>query len=529
MFLICLLMWEIWTFHYFGPIYWIQKAADQGYDKAELELGLDYDLGNGMPQDESQAAVWYGKAAAQGNADAETSLGGLYTAGTGVEQNYALAAVWLQKAVDQGDAIAEDALGKLYNNGTGETQDYGQAAQLWEEAADQGQSDAQYNLGNLYYNGQGVPQDYAKAAKYYQESADQGCSDAQFNLGAMYLNGQGVSADDGKAVSLFYQSARQNDANAEDALGQLYATGNQILDDGQIMPRSSVLAYMMFNLAVAQANPGSKDLRDKISASMTPGQISDAQAMSSKWVVGTPLPRDIPYEDWAPDFVFNSVSTTSDVYQASRIWFSREFTDAGKKEYAVFMVTTGDGSHASAGSISVATFDESKKPGDFEFEPSVQQNFTQVGSYGDVEPLRNPNAPYASPDRLDAPDFDLEHGHYAILVPDQYSGMGETDQGYEIFLFDAGTNGWADAGGIATHDDIMGDCNNQDSDGSPPCYSWTGEVSLIPATGSPWPEFVVHRHGTALDASNKVIPARDVIYRYDGKQYSSLPARVPAS
>jgi TPR repeat protein len=500
-----------------------QLAARSGYARAENNLAIMYAHGNGVPADAAQAVYWMTKAADQGLASSQVSLGMAYMNGSGVPKDYARALAVLQKAADEGNSDGQDLLGELYAYGWGVQQDYSQAATLYQQAADQGNYVAEDNLADLYFNGQGVPQDLAKAAKYYHQSADQGYADAQFNLGVTYLNGQGVAVDATKAVSWFYRAAQQNDPHAEDALGQLYADGPPI-NDGWVMPESTVLSYMMFNLAVAQGNPGSKDLRDKLAARMTPEQIADAQSMSSKWDVGTPLPRNVPYEDWAPDSIFSS----SDDYQDSRVWFSREFTVAGKKEYAVFMVTKGGDYHAAQAAISVATFDESLQPGTIEFGPNAQKFFAQVGTYGDVLPLKNPNAPYASPDRLDAPQFDLGHGHFAILVPDGYSGMGTTDNGYDVFLFDAATSSWTSAGAIATHDDDMNGCGNQGAD-EPPCNSWTGTVSLVDVAGSIWPEFVVHGHGTALDASNKVIPVGDVIYHYDGKQYSALPARGPAS
>jgi TPR repeat protein len=64
-----------------------------------------------------EAAKWYGLAAAQGDADAQYSLGILYDNGTGVAQDDTEAAKWFRLAADQGYAKAQNNLGALYARG----------------------------------------------------------------------------------------------------------------------------------------------------------------------------------------------------------------------------------------------------------------------------------------------------------------------------------------------------------------------------------------------------------------------------
>ena len=44
---------------------WYRKAAEQGYAKAQLSLGLAYGLGQGVPQDLAQAHMWFNLAASR--------------------------------------------------------------------------------------------------------------------------------------------------------------------------------------------------------------------------------------------------------------------------------------------------------------------------------------------------------------------------------------------------------------------------------------------------------------------------------
>ena len=45
---------------------WYRKAAEQGDAKAQNNLGVVYDRGEGVPQDDAEAVKWYRKAAEQG-------------------------------------------------------------------------------------------------------------------------------------------------------------------------------------------------------------------------------------------------------------------------------------------------------------------------------------------------------------------------------------------------------------------------------------------------------------------------------
>ena len=86
--------------------------------------------------------------------------------GEGVEQDYTEAARLYRLAAEQGDAVAQYSLGDCYQNGEGVEQDYTEAARLFQLAADQGYADAQENLGLLYFKGNGVQRD-CDAALYW--------------------------------------------------------------------------------------------------------------------------------------------------------------------------------------------------------------------------------------------------------------------------------------------------------------------------------------------------------------------------
>jgi TPR repeat protein len=72
-----------------------------------------YRLGQGVPQNDVQAATWYRKASAQGLAAAQNDLGLMYVHGRGVPQDDAQAKAWYLKAAAQGNANALNNLRHL--------------------------------------------------------------------------------------------------------------------------------------------------------------------------------------------------------------------------------------------------------------------------------------------------------------------------------------------------------------------------------------------------------------------------------
>ncbi len=125
-----------------------RPLAEQGLAMAQFNLGLMYNFGRGIPQDDAEAMRWYRTAAEQGLADAQFRLGYMYALGN----NYVL--------------FSAD----LFND---------------EEA--------------LQSAGRDVPQDDAEAVKWYRNAAEQGYAPAQHGLGVMYDTGRGVPQDDVQA------------------------------------------------------------------------------------------------------------------------------------------------------------------------------------------------------------------------------------------------------------------------------------------------------------------------------------------
>ena len=112
----------------------LKAAAEKGHKKAQYRVGLCYDKGRGVTEDDAKAVAWY------------------------------------QKAVDQGYAKAQYQLGKCYKNGEGIAKDEKKAVELFMLAAKQDNGDAQYQLAKCYLKGKGVAKDEAKAKAWLKKA-----------------------------------------------------------------------------------------------------------------------------------------------------------------------------------------------------------------------------------------------------------------------------------------------------------------------------------------------------------------------
>jgi TPR repeat protein len=112
--------------------------------------------------------------AEEGLAIAQFNVGLMYDLGQGVPQNYPAAVKWYRRAADQGRDDAQYQLGHLYYK----QNDYAEAAKWFHLAAGQGRADAQSNLGVMYAEGDGVPSDYVQAFMWFSLAAAQNHKDA---------------------------------------------------------------------------------------------------------------------------------------------------------------------------------------------------------------------------------------------------------------------------------------------------------------------------------------------------------------
>ena len=151
-----------------------RPLAEEGDARAQYYLGLMYARGEGLPEDNHQAAHWFRKSAEQGNPQSQYQLGMLYANGKGVPEDDRQAVHWLSESARQGDARAQFNLGIMYELGEGVPRDDRQAVNWYRQAAEQGHARAQFGLGSMFAEGSGIAQDNLRAYAWFNLAATRG-------------------------------------------------------------------------------------------------------------------------------------------------------------------------------------------------------------------------------------------------------------------------------------------------------------------------------------------------------------------
>lgn len=112
--------------------------AEAGNAEAQLQMGMRYATGDGVVQNDKEAAKWFERAARQGLAEAQYEYGLAVLNGRGVVQNYQAAFEWIERPALRGHAKAQYSLGELYRYGTGTAVDKARAYLWFNLAAAQG-------------------------------------------------------------------------------------------------------------------------------------------------------------------------------------------------------------------------------------------------------------------------------------------------------------------------------------------------------------------------------------------------------
>ena len=172
---------------YAGAMRIWHELGEAGDVRAIYNLGVLFDLGQGVTPDPAQAAIYFQHAAQAGHVRAMSNYGRLLEQGRGVPQNEEQAAYWFQKAAEGGLAEAQYNLGLMYERGRGMAKSDRDAAAWYSRAAASGQSAALERLGLFYRDGRGVPHNATRATLLLYGAAMDGRQEAMQSLEHMAL------------------------------------------------------------------------------------------------------------------------------------------------------------------------------------------------------------------------------------------------------------------------------------------------------------------------------------------------------
>ncbi|PKC74018.1 kinase-like protein [Rhizophagus irregularis] len=131
---------------------------------------------------------WY-KKAAENDSSALYDLGMCYEFGKGVYQNEIRAFEFYKKSADQGFNDAQCKLGYCYDHGIGVDINKEKAFEFYKLAAEKNNCEAQGSLALLYEQGEGTKKSIEAAIYWYKEAANNGCPEAKERLGILLKQG----------------------------------------------------------------------------------------------------------------------------------------------------------------------------------------------------------------------------------------------------------------------------------------------------------------------------------------------------
>ena len=161
---------------------WWEKSSNQGYVKAQYELGKLYHcrLDRGRARDATEGFRWLSAAAQEGHVDAMASLGRAYLAGNLVVRDVGLSFSWCMKAAREGHADAMYKVGNAYFKGKSVAKDVSLAFAWYMKAAEEGHRMAQYDVGFFYEKGYVSDISYLQALNWYRMASEQGLLNAVY-------------------------------------------------------------------------------------------------------------------------------------------------------------------------------------------------------------------------------------------------------------------------------------------------------------------------------------------------------------
>jgi len=160
----------------------MELAARAGNVKAQFNMGVMYDEGEVVQENDEKAVYWYKQAADLGFAPAQMSLGEMYQKGLGVKEDFGTAIKYYHSSAQQGNVKAQLTLGLLYQTETSGMYNEAASANWFRLAAKQGHNLGMTRIGAKYADGRGVEKDLMKAYAWSHLGAQYGNKEASGNI-----------------------------------------------------------------------------------------------------------------------------------------------------------------------------------------------------------------------------------------------------------------------------------------------------------------------------------------------------------
>ena len=359
-----------------------EREAGRRNEQALFLLGVLYDCGIGVLQDEEKAMQFYRAAALKNHLGAMQNMYVYYREGTSDENKQSLfwlqklaeagddeaqfdyaidlmkkgdkeaAFNWCKKAAEQGNGYAQASLYKHYVNGIGVEEDEDVALEWLEKAVEQeiaealfeygeyyadekekvvylkkaaekNHNEAMYKLGECYCNGIGVSIDKAEAYKWYRKAAEQGHTESQNMVGRYLEEGwANVTKNEKEAVEWYRKAAEQGESDAQYNLACCLASGQGVVED-------KAEAYKWYRKAAEQ---GLADAQNMVGRYLQEGLggISKDEYEAVEWYRKAAEQGDEAAQYFLADCYFNGIGVAEDKVKAYK-WY-RKAAEQGNAE-----------------------------------------------------------------------------------------------------------------------------------------------------------------------------------------------------
>jgi len=183
----------------------IRQAAHRGLPFAMGTMAVRAREGLGMAASQALSLYWYERAHEAGDAIATNDLGVIYQNGFGVREDDERALALFSKALerDPNAGIAAYNIARAYERGEGVETDLNWARGYYVLAFEGGFIDAASDLGRLHFEGLGTVVDQNLAIDWIRRGVEGGSLMATVDLADAYLTGAGVEQDAEEARSLY--------------------------------------------------------------------------------------------------------------------------------------------------------------------------------------------------------------------------------------------------------------------------------------------------------------------------------------
>lgn len=152
----------------FNRLALLEPKAQAGDPEAQFLMGKLYSTGYDWPRDLEKAMDWYTKAAEQEHVRAQVYLGLAWEIGMGdISPDKERAFHWYQRAANHGNSQALAFLGRAYQRGIGTERDQEKSFGYFLQAAELGDGKAQYWTAKSLHRGKGTAQDAVSARAWY--------------------------------------------------------------------------------------------------------------------------------------------------------------------------------------------------------------------------------------------------------------------------------------------------------------------------------------------------------------------------